>query len=74
MLFIYFCRFNKMHSLTKIFELFSILYEEVTMAQMYISDPESDAPEESQGKSEGTKDTVFGNTLQIPDRKPPGIG
>lgn len=41
------------------------------MAQMYISDPESD---ESQGKPEGRKDTVLGNTLQIPDHKPPGIG
>lgn len=42
------------------------------MAQMYISDPESDTQEESQGKPEGRKDTVLGNTLQIPDHKPPG--
>lgn len=43
------------------------------MAQMYISDPESETPEESQGKPGGTKDTAFENTLQVPGHKPPGI-
>ncbi|XP_048092705.1 BCL2 associated agonist of cell death b [Alosa alosa] len=42
------------------------------MADMYISDPESDTPEDGQGKPEATKETLFGNTLKIPSHQPPG--
>ncbi|XP_062373151.1 BCL2 associated agonist of cell death b [Sardina pilchardus] len=41
------------------------------MANMYISDPELDTSD-GQDKPEATKETLFGNTLEIPSRQPPG--